>query len=164
MPAESCDGVSTVESLHHCSMSACSTSRAFHLSFVLTASNQSLSRPATLRTGIGRDTVMETLHPRSSFPISRPSTTTSALPIRAFDGSTISTTLISLMSKGRKESDAGAMGVSKVHGTLGDTIGPPQLRLYPVEPVGEDIIMPSPSTSVTKVPSTKTCSLPIAEP
>ena len=37
----------------------------------------------------------------------------------------------------------GAMGVMIVMAALGDTIGPPADRLYPVDPVGVEIIIPS---------------------
>merc|ERR1719491_242622 len=96
--------------------------------------------------------------------MSLPSRATAASPKRAPGGSKTSITLSSLTSTGRKDSDAGAIGVKRVHGPLGDTIGPPQLKLYPVDPVGDDIMIPSPSTRVTNVPSTKIFNLPIALP
>ena len=37
----------------------------------------------------------------------------------------------------------GAMGVMIVMAALGDTIGPPADRLYPVEPVGVEMMIPS---------------------
>lgn len=37
----------------------------------------------------------------------------------------------------------GAMGVMIVMAALGDTIGHPADRLYPVDPVGVEIIIPS---------------------
>mmetsp|Transcript_34992 Transcript_34992/g.61464 ORF Transcript_34992/g.61464 Transcript_34992/m.61464 type:complete len:221 (-) Transcript_34992:258-920(-) len=157
-------------SIRHCinsklhAKSACSTSRTFHFNLLVIASNQSLSRPATLITGIGRATDMITLPPRSRFPMCRPSSKTEASPMRAWAGSWTSTVLISLMRTGLKESEAGAMGVSSVAGTLGDRMGPPLLKLYPVDPVGEEMMRPSPSTSVTKEPSTRRRSLPMAVP
>ena len=46
-------------------------------------------------------------------------------------------------TRGRKESECGAMGVSSAHGTEGATMGPPAEREYAVDPDGVAIISPS---------------------
>ena len=40
-------------------------------------------------------------------------------------------------------SECGAIGVTRNSFAVGSTIGPPQERLYAVEPVGVEIMMPS---------------------
>ena len=45
------------------------------------------------------------------------------------------------------------MGVKRMPGTCGWTIEPPAATLYAVEPVGVEMMMPSPCTAVTKTPS-----------
>ncbi len=37
----------------------------------------------------------------------------------------------------------GAIGVSRIREASGETIGPPAERLYPVDPVGVEMMMPS---------------------
>lgn len=59
------------------------------------------------------------------------------------EGRWISISEDSGMTRGRKEREWGAMGVRRVQGTDGATIGPPADMLYAVEPEGVAIIRPS---------------------
>lgn len=62
---------------------------------------------------------------------------------RALGGRWISISELSGTTRGRKERECGAMGVSRVPGTEGATMGPPADMLYAVEPEGVAMIRPS---------------------
>ena len=53
-------------------------------------------------------------------------------------------------TSGRKDRERGQMGVSKSEGTRGCTMLPPEESEYAVEPVGEEMMMPSATASVRK--------------
>jgi len=50
--------------------------------------------------------------------------------------------------KGLKDRECGAIGVKSMAGTLHYTIDPPAAKLYAVDPVGVEIINPSPTAVV----------------
>lgn len=51
--------------------------------------------------------------------------------------------LVSGTTRGRKDRECGAMGVRRVQGTLGETMGPPADKLYAVDPEGVAMMSPS---------------------
>ena len=55
--------------------------------------------------------------------------------------------------RGRKLRECGAKGVKHIQCVLVSMIEPPEARLYAVEPVGVDIINPSPTEHVILLPS-----------
>ena len=54
---------------------------------------------------------------------------------------------------GRKDRECGAIGVTQMHWVFAWTMEPPAERLYAVDPVGVDRIMPSPTSTVIMMPS-----------
>ena len=62
---------------------------------------------------------------------------------RASTGRWMAISELSGTTSGRKERLCGAMGVMRVPGTLGATMGPPADMLYAVDPDGVAMIRPS---------------------
>lgn len=60
-------------------------------------------------------------------------------------------------TRGRKERECGAIGVSSAHGTEGATMGPPDDNEYAVEPEGVAIISPSACVQVTHILHSRKC-------